>query len=140
MDPSRFLGRGRNGRALDLSVLSTISSHIRSGMTLSAVEDSPVEAGAKAMAELAIIATTAAAKEFMVNFYKTEKLLQDRLQAFGRDCNKRKHEIASVILATGGPVHQFTRATILLVEVVGWQIFQLREEETNRDQNHIQLG
>mmetsp|Transcript_58785 Transcript_58785/g.119681 ORF Transcript_58785/g.119681 Transcript_58785/m.119681 type:complete len:84 (+) Transcript_58785:843-1094(+) len=68
MDPSRFAGRGKKGSAADRSVLSTIESHIRSGISALKAEVLWLEElGANAMAEEAMSAETATVKDFMVN-------------------------------------------------------------------------
>jgi hypothetical protein len=63
-----LIGRGNHGRDADLSEGSTILSHIRSGIAFKRVELSVVDEGAKAMAEVAIMADTATAKDFMVKY------------------------------------------------------------------------
>ena len=67
MDPSRAAGRGKNGRAADRSVGSTILSHIRSGMSaFNAVVLWLDELGANAMADEAMSAERATVKDCMV--------------------------------------------------------------------------
>jgi len=67
MDPSRLTGLGKKGSALDLSVLSTIESHMRSGIpAFNSTEEEVVEdAGAKATTPDAIMAKAAREREFM---------------------------------------------------------------------------
>mmetsp|Transcript_20359 Transcript_20359/g.30227 ORF Transcript_20359/g.30227 Transcript_20359/m.30227 type:complete len:105 (-) Transcript_20359:35-349(-) len=68
MEPSNFAGLGNQGRASDLWVLSTIESHMRSGLpSCNFVAAFVLEAaGAKAAAPEAITATIAAVEALIV--------------------------------------------------------------------------
>jgi len=69
MDPSRLIGRGRNGTAFDLSVGSTMESHLRSGMALKELPGHCVALlDTKAAAEPAKRDATAREKDFIVYY------------------------------------------------------------------------